>query len=529
MNMKVIIVEDEPRVRKGLAETIDWPSFGMELVGTAANGLEGLELFRLHKPGLVVADIRMPVMDGLAMTEAILEIQPETKVIIISGHDEFQYAQKGISLGVTNYLLKPIGKARFQAELEKIRSELQKDLRQQAEMIDFELKMKSHLPILRNAFLEEWLTGEELKDEDVLKDSFSFLDIPFDFDREAAVAVFEVDWQEGMSNGDGRLLAFALHNIIEELIADRGISFHRGNGQTVVIYQPLAADLAEDLSIWAERTRVKIGALLKISLTAAVSAEAVKAAELPRIFNETLGILRLKLSLGTDTILHKSLVHPVQNPLALLNPSDEALLVQLVEMSDEAEIRRMIEALFRQWKEKKMLAYPDELSFRFAGVFTALAHRLGKSVRSFLNDEQMERWRHPERFRSPDELKGWWQQRFVELSKSYEGFRTDRKTKIVQQVMDYVDEHIYENITREDAARHVYINSSYLSRMFKKVTGESFSDFVIRKKMERAIHLLQVERVMVYEVADRLGYKDPSYFARVFKKYTGKSPSDFQE
>lgn len=123
----------------------------------------------------------------------------------------------------------------------------------------------------------------------------------------------------------------------------------------------------------------------------------------------------------------------------------------------------------------------------------------------------------------------WWRQLYIELSKSYEGFRTDRKTKIIQQVMDYVDEHIYENITREDAAQHVYINSSYLSRMFKKVTGESFSDFVIRKKMEKAIHLLQVERVMVYEVADRLGYKDPSYFARVFKKYTGKSPSDFQE
>lgn len=529
MSIKVIIVEDEPRVRKGLAEAIDWPLFGMELIGTAANGLEGLELFRLHRPELVVADIRMPVMDGLAMTEAILEIQPHTKVIIISGHDEFTYAQKCISLGVTNYLLKPIGKKRFHTELDKVREELQADLQRQAKSLEWEQKLKSSLPVLRNAFLEEWLNGAAPTGEDTLRESFSFLNIPYEWDMEAAIAIFEMDGKEGLSSGDGRLLEFAMNNVIGELLGDSGIAYQRGNGQTVVIYQSFSSDLAEDLSLWAEQARVKINSLLKISLTAAVSAEAVHAAELPRIFKETIGLLRLKLSLGTNTILHKSLAQPEQNPFALLNPSDEILLVQHVEMNDEAEIARMMEELFGQWKESGSLAYADEWSFQLAGIFTGLAHRLGKSVRSFVNDEQMEKWRHPEQFRTLEEMKSWWRQLYIELSKSYEGFRTDRKTKIIQQVMDYVDEHIYENITREDAAQHVYINSSYLSRMFKKVTGESFSDFVIRKKMDKAIHLLQVERVMVYEVADRLGYKDPSYFARVFKKYTGKSPSDFQE
>lgn len=94
--------------------------------------------------------------------------------------------------------------------------------------------------------------------------------------------------------------------------------------------------------------------------------------------------------------------------------------------------------------------------------------------------------------------------------------------------MQYVDDYIDENITRGDAANHVYINTSYLSHLFKEVTGESCSNYVMNQKMDKAIHLLKVERVMVYEVTDRLGYKDPSYFARVFKKHVGKNPSDFQ-
>jgi two-component system response regulator YesN len=122
----------------------------------------------------------------------------------------------------------------------------------------------------------------------------------------------------------------------------------------------------------------------------------------------------------------------------------------------------------------------------------------------------------------------WWVARFERLSASYEGFRSDRKAKLVQSIEDYVEDNITENVTREQAARHVHINVSYLSRIFKEATGESFSDYVLRRKIEKAIRLLKEDDAMVYEVTDMLGYKDPSYFARIFKKYTGKSPSDFQ-
>ncbi|MFC3341201.1 response regulator [Paenibacillus abyssi] len=528
--MKVIIVEDEPRVRKGLSETIDWALFGLELAGTASNGVEGLELFKEQKPELVVADIRMPVMDGLAMTEAILEQKPDTRIMIISGHDEFEYAQRCIALGVTNYLLKPIGKKQFHSELEKITGDWRQHKEQREQSLELEHKLKSNLPVLRDAFLEEWLGGVSPKSEAMLRESFSFLHIPFDFDDVAGVAVFELDIPEGggHSHADRRLLEFAINNMIGELLEDNGLSYQRGNGQTVVLYQSVSMDTPDDLILWVERVKAKLGAVLRVSVTVGLGSRAVYVQELPQLFQEALRILRLKLSFGTDLILHEGMLRPVQDQLAVLRETDEALLVHAVEMNDEAQISIVMNGLFLEWASKEELSYPDEISYQFIGLFTKLTHRLGKSIHAYLKHDQLVKWRHPEQFRSKEDIKLWWTARFIELGRSYAGYRLDRRTKVIQQVMEYIDDHIFENITREDAARHVYINSSYLSRLFKEVTGEAFSDIVLRKKMEKAMHLLQVERVMVYEVADMLGYRDPSYFARVFKKYTGKSPSGFQ-
>lgn len=529
-NLRAIIVEDEPKVRQGLAETIDWAAFGLELAGTAANGLEGLELFKELEPHLVIADIRMPVMDGLAMAEAILELKPETKLMIISGHDEFEYAQRCMALGVQHYLLKPIGKKPFMRELEKLQQEWMQDRQREEKIREFEQKLNTQLPALRSAFLEEWLGGFAAKTPELLQEQFAFLRLPIDAGGSASIAIFELDPEPEADEHpkDRRALEMAMHGWLEEMVEAIGLCYMRGNGQTVVICQSIAAG-ASDFMRWIERSKAKVGGALRCGVSVGIGARDVPVSQLPAAFQESQHMLRLKLTLGTNLILHEGMVRPIQEQLAYLQETDESLLIHAVETNDEVEISQLIELLFAQWQSRDALAFADEVSYQFAGLFAKLTHRLGESVRNFIDLEQMKRWREPERFRSVEEMCGWWQQRFIELSRAYEGFRSDRKTKLITQVIEYIDEHIFESVSREDAARHVHINSSYLSRLFKEVTGEAFSDVVLRRKMEKAVHLLQVDRIMVYEVADRLGYKDPSYFARVFKKYTGKSPSEYQD
>lgn len=105
--IKVVIVEDEQLTRKGLVITTPWEEFDCKVVGEAANGIEGIDIIKRLKPDIVITDVRMPKMNGIEMIKA-MENVTDTEYIIISGYDDFKYAQKAISLGVKEYLLKPV-------------------------------------------------------------------------------------------------------------------------------------------------------------------------------------------------------------------------------------------------------------------------------------------------------------------------------------------------------------------------------------------------------------------------------------
>lgn len=104
----LMIVDDEFNIRDGLANAVPWATIGVRVAAQARDGLEGLELARLHRPDIVITDISMDEMDGLDFTQALLAERPHTKVVILSGFGEFAYAQRALALRVSAYLLKPV-------------------------------------------------------------------------------------------------------------------------------------------------------------------------------------------------------------------------------------------------------------------------------------------------------------------------------------------------------------------------------------------------------------------------------------
>lgn len=116
---KVVIVEDEEFIRKGMVLATPWSKFNCEVIGEAKNGEEGLELIKKVKPDIVITDVRMPIMDGIIMIKE-LKNNVDSEYIIISGYDDFKYAQQAIKLGVKDYLLKPIDDNEFYNTLNKV-------------------------------------------------------------------------------------------------------------------------------------------------------------------------------------------------------------------------------------------------------------------------------------------------------------------------------------------------------------------------------------------------------------------------
>ena len=153
--LRVFLVEDESIIRETLRDTVPWTQYGYTFVGEAGDGELALPLIRQTKPDLLITDIRMPFMDGLALSKMVLREFPQMKVIIISGYDDFEYAQQAIGLGVERYLLKPVTKSNLLSVLEEVKTKIESERAQQNYRLQFQQEAQEYEQYARRRFFED--------------------------------------------------------------------------------------------------------------------------------------------------------------------------------------------------------------------------------------------------------------------------------------------------------------------------------------------------------------------------------------
>ena len=117
---KIVVVEDEKRVRQGIIMGTDWSKINCIVMGEAENGEEGVEIIRKCRPDIVITDIRMPRMMGIEMIEKVYELGLEPRVIFLTAYDDFAYAQQAVKLGAADYLLKPFKDGELESTIQKL-------------------------------------------------------------------------------------------------------------------------------------------------------------------------------------------------------------------------------------------------------------------------------------------------------------------------------------------------------------------------------------------------------------------------
>src|SRR5919109_5582135 len=153
MSYKVFFVEDEIITREGIRDNVDWQASGFEFCGEATDGEMALPLLRATQPDVLITDIKMPFMDGLQLSKIVREHMRDVKIIILSGHDEFEYAQKAISLGVTDYLLKPVTVQKLQTVLHKLSVQLDQERKEQERLKSLQEQIEDNRAMLRDRLL----------------------------------------------------------------------------------------------------------------------------------------------------------------------------------------------------------------------------------------------------------------------------------------------------------------------------------------------------------------------------------------
>jgi two-component system, response regulator YesN len=215
---KVIIADDEPKIRKGLRQNVDWLSFNMEVIAEAEDGLEALELSEAKRPDVLLVDICMPFVNGLEFAEKLLSFLPDSIVIIVTGHDEFVYAQQSLKLGVFDYLLKPVSKEQLNTVLGLAQERLS-----EKKYTDWTAQQISkHLPLLKERFLNDWIDGHLSEME--VREQLGFLSVPCAaaFDMLLIKVVDKIQFYDKSKEWDQQLLLFAVQNVVEDIVREWG-------------------------------------------------------------------------------------------------------------------------------------------------------------------------------------------------------------------------------------------------------------------------------------------------------------------
>ena len=530
---KVMIVDDEVSVRGMLERNLKASSLDIEVAGCAGDGQEALEMAKKIKPDIVITDISMPFMNGLELISALQEEGIASKNIIISGYDEFDYARTAIALGVTDYLLKPFMPDELWEVLEKIIRELDnqnilsKNLQMLKEQAD------RHIIQDRELALRKIINGEKLGDRE--KEALSFPKSSAGKFMEACLLNLKgTVWNFSMQEQVEEFMELMEYGYFPGDIAFRGISIEKNK---LAIFFFGTASSARDL-----RNQVVDG-LKKITRSLMQYYDITAYCALGRVC-------------ATVDELSESYQEAVETWKEALNPEKtiriygEEKATRPVDDSQVSERIRNMKSCIRgavsignAEESLNLLGQLMKLYASMSGKGTEyVVVSIGELVYGIGDDMEKNGFGRVDQEASR-QLKGKMASgsllEIEELMEEYlrlccdkiqQNMRQNRAEAAVSLVQNWVEDNLKDHtISVETAAETVHFSVSYLRQIFKEITGESFNEFLIRKRMEKAGEYLQNTSMKIQDIAERCGYENQRYFASSFKKFYGCTPTDFKE
>lgn len=507
--MKVVIVEDEVRIREGIIRLLNKFYAGVSEIHEAKSGREGLEVIRRTQPDLVITDIRMEPMDGLEMLSILInEKKRAFKVIILSAYSEFDYARQAISLGVSEYLVKPIDMGEFRKAMQHIENEIDKE--KQSRM-DNPGKLRSLETILSGL-----ISGQLVLDEELEHFINSTYNLPTDNKFSLVCIYLGRRYDE-----EAQLVA----NMASSLLVKGGYSKHN------LLFLPQEREVVFVLSDCSQRLErfFQVSIVKEINGTAAVSA----------VFGFTIcdglaGIrpslanirkyLPWNISLGSDVMISYPKVTAVQTvgltyPIQIEKDSIEALCaMDYSRLNVHAE--KMIHHLTQQ------IYNPDAI--KKSVVRYLLAILLVVKEINFPAYEKIDEGRILETITEAVTLA---ELNLVifELLESVVQRGEKSVSLLVQKAQRMAEEFYHQGITLEEISAALNMTPEHISAQFVKELGVNFSTWIKNLRMKKAKELLLGSDMKLYEVAAKVGYSDAKYFSRVFKETEGVLPAEYRK
>ncbi len=502
---KVILVDDEPGVVDGLSILINWADYGFEIAGTAEDGSEALKLIKDMTPDLVVTDIRMPGMDGLELIKKTKNCcKNSPRFLIISGHRDFNYAKKALTLGVDDYVLKPVYEENLTEVLENITQKMQEKPNpinepvRLGEMVSSEIEPSQDLRSIceEGCFLVWGLIDNlpllEKKDSGIAREKLErFMTRIIKLGPNIGLTEPQNDLIRTVISTPKLQKYYGTADVYMEKLASLTSTVH-GPSYSFIFTPPLSS--LSDLNLWWQRTpRLR-------ELVLAYGPEALMNAE--KLWHE--GAENITYKLKSGQILLDSIVNNERNKIieiisgneksAVETPLEPSLILNF--------IKKMCFEMYRLVTE--MNGNPANIDELLVLCSKDLKYVCIKTVFSILKESAL-------------------------ATAAYmASLDTIRPSARMQHIKQDLMQSFTQDITICELASRHGISPAYLGQLFRKEYGESFKDYRNRLRIEEAARLLRKTDLRIYEIAQRVGYQSTDYFERRFSAFYTMTPSAYR-
>ncbi|WP_338553530.1 response regulator [Paenibacillus sp. KS-LC4] len=540
---KVLLVDDEEETRSGLLEEIAWARHGFEIVDTAANGREAMELIERLEPDIVVTDISMPYMNGLELAEWTRKTYPLTRIVIFSGYDEFEYAQQAIGLQVDEYILKPFSAQQLLEVMDKVKERLDDEREKRENMQLLEEHYRTSLPVVKELFLSS-LLSRKLPLRHIEEKAAKY---ELDLAGEAyIVSVLHTPILEALpgiplrtaesslaASSDLDLKLFALRNVAEEVWGRLGLG-------KVFLHQDQVALLAVgrggDAPELMERTLGGLAEMLqnirkylRFPVTIGVSSTLPDVAQLKQGYGEAQQALDYHNLVGSNRIICIDDVETRYVEELQFDELKEQALVRCLRVGTHEELEQMVAALFDEI-EGVHAAY-REYQLYMLEMMTAimkLVKEAGLNLYEVMGYE-LQIYAELEQLSGLEETRAWYMSLCEKIRHHIASRRQSSYKQLVEEAVRYTKANFHDSeLSIARLCSHLHISAGYFSSLFKKEVKLTFGGYLLQLRMEAAKELLRATELKTFEIAEKVGFSDPNYFSLCFKKNVGVSAKDYR-
>ncbi len=519
----VFLVEDEIVTREGIRNSIRWEETPFTFAGEAPDGEMALHALRDIKPDILITDIKMPFIDGLVLSRMIKKDQPWIKIIILSGHDEFKYARDAISIGVEEYMLKPVSSADMLETLNKVAGQIEKEKRSLKNLENLKRRIQTTEEIIRDKWLSEIVTGQIESVNAIETAGTMGIDLLPGGYAVILIEIFTLPEQYDQYAISKEVIGSFIRNR-EDIL-----SFSLSMEKQVLLVKNIHRDHNSDtLYSIAQGIKFEIGRHTECSISVGIGSTVNYIGDIVHSYSDADRALRYMRMTGQRIIIGAGDLEG-SRALELMELEQDSMAVRLryVNYENTAGMIDSYLSVMEKGRETERGYFPLLLK-KLTETLNDLIHSLHGSA-----PEQIPLLFDNAAVSRAVENESVFREFLESVLQKWIAFRDENVLNSHSSKIERAKTYIRENFMSQDIslnslASHVSVSPNHFSTIFSQEVGVTFIEYLTSVRLDYAKELLRTSRMKCADISYEVGYSDPHYFSFIFKKNLGISPRDYR-